>query len=70
MELSNSELKKVNLIFARFCYCKGQTGYYQVRKGNLIIKKEEDNNYHLHLTFKVDEVPQIITEINQVLNIK
>lgn len=69
-ELRDSELKNVNLLFARFCYCKGQTGYYKVRKGELAIKKASDNNYQLHLILKVDEVPQIITEINQVLNLK
>jgi len=69
MELRDSGLKRVNLIFARFCYCKGQTGYYKVRKGNLVLKKEEDTTYRLHLTFEVDEVPQKITEIGQVLNL-
>ena len=69
MELKDSELKNVNLLFARFCYCKGQTGYYIVQHGNLVIKKEEENKYHLQLAFKVDEVPQIITEIDQVLSL-
>lgn len=68
--LKDSELKNVNVLFARFCYCKGQTGYYRVRHGQLVIKKIADSHYQLHLTFKVDEVPQIITEIDQVLNMK
>jgi len=70
MKLKDSELKSVNLMFARFCYCKGQTGYYRVRQGELAIKKTEDTTYQLHLNFKVDEVPQIITEINQVFKLK
>lgn len=69
LELKDSELKNVNLLFARLCYCKGETGYYKVRQGKLVIKKIAENSYYFHLIFKVNEVPQIITEIGQVFNL-
>lgn len=64
LELRDSALKKNKVLFARWCYCKGQTGYYEVDKGILTITKEK-NNYRLGLEFKIDEVPQIITSIDQ-----
>ena len=68
-ELENSQLKEVKLLFARLCFCKGQTGYYSVDKGRLSITKEDDN-YRFDLSFKIDEVPQVIYSINEVLRLK
>jgi len=65
LELSDSALKKVKVMFARFCYCKGQTGYYRVSQGKLSVKKIDDKTYQLDLVFKQDEVPQIISGINE-----
>lgn len=65
VELKDSEFKKAKVMYARFCYCKGQTGYYSVSQGNLLIKKFEDNRYQLTLDFKQDKVPQIIRHIQE-----
>ena len=65
VNLKDSELEKVKLTFARFCYCKGQTGYYKIKEGNLSIKKTSKNNFNLALTFNINEVPQIINSINE-----
>jgi len=69
VDLTDSELKNVNLLFARLCFCKGETGFYKIREGKLNIDKTDENNYQFHLIFKVNEVPQIITEIGQVLKL-
>ncbi len=69
LELENFQLQEVNLLFARWCFCKGQTGYYKVNKGKLSIIKEE-NNYRFNLEFRIDEVPQIIASINQLFTIE
>ena len=60
---------KSNVMFARFCYCKGQTGYYRVSQGNLSVKKIEEKTYQLVLDFKQNEVPQIITQIQNVFSL-
>lgn len=65
VELKDTQLKNVKLLFARLCYCKGQTGYYNISKGNLSISKISDNTYNMSLQFSTDEVPQIITQINE-----
>lgn len=62
--LENSHLQNVKLLFARLCFCRGQTGYYKVKNGKLSISKEK-GNYHFNLEFKVNEVPQIISSIKE-----
>ena len=60
LNLNDTDIQKSKMLFGRFCYCKGQTGYYRVRNGKMTV----DSNNNLFLNFKVLEVPQIITEIN------
>ncbi|MCF6295913.1 MAG: hypothetical protein L3J25_09515 [Flavobacteriaceae bacterium] len=65
IELENLDLQEVKLLFARLCFCRGQTGYYKVTNGKLSIKKES-NNYKFNLEFIIDKVPQVITSINEL----
>lgn len=69
LEMQESVLKETNIMFARFCYCKGQTGYYKIKMGTLTIKKIKDNTYHLVLDFTIEEVPQIISRIEETLTL-
>jgi len=69
VEIENSQLKEVKLLFARFCFCRGQTGYYNVNKGNLSITRS-GNNYQFNLEFIIDEVPQVITVVNQTFTLE
>jgi len=59
LTLDGSELQNTKMLFGRFCYCKGQTGYYPVRQGQLSI----DENANAKLHFTVTEVPQVVKEI-------
>lgn len=70
LELKDSELLKVKLTFARFCFCRGQTGYYRIQKGRLSLKEIGEKKYNLKLDFKTDEVPQIINSIHEVFEIE
>lgn len=65
VKLDGKYLQNVKATFARFCYCKGSTGYYKIRSGDLSIKKTDAENYQFYFSFKVIEVPQIITEIRE-----
>ena len=56
--LSDSGLQSTQMLFGRFCYCKGQTGYYKVNKGKMTI-----GSRGLELDFSISEVPQIINYI-------
>lgn len=70
MELNGKDLLKVNLLFGRLCYCKGSTGYYKITDGHLLITKREKGEYHIELSFKTSEVPQIINRISETFVIK
>ena len=57
-------LQDVQLLFGRFCYCKGQTGYYKIESGSLrISKNKEMETTQINLTLKTTKVPQIIETI-------
>ncbi|MBC7641851.1 MAG: hypothetical protein H7174_05860 [Flavobacterium sp.] len=55
------DLQKTKMLFGRFCFCRGQTGFYKIINGNLKIKKGKKLNFKLN--FKINEVPQIVNEI-------
>lgn len=57
--LTDNQLQDTKMLFGRFCYCKGQTGYYPIKQGQLSI----DGSGHANLQFKIDEVPQIVKQI-------
>lgn len=59
LKLVDSDIQSSKMLFGRFCYCKGQTGYYKVTHGKMDI----DQDSKLSLDFTVTEVPQIIKRI-------
>jgi len=64
LHLINEELKKVNMVYARLCYCKGTSGYFKVRNGELKLSIKK-NELTLSANFSVENIPQIITQINE-----
>jgi hypothetical protein len=61
---NDESLQEVKLLFGRFCYCKGQTGYYKIESGSLrISKNKEMKTTQINLTLKTAKVPQIIETI-------
>jgi hypothetical protein len=60
--LKDEQLQQTKMLYGRYCYCRGQTGLYKVKKGNLQIVSSNDN-VHFNLDFTIDEVPQIIKNI-------
>lgn len=65
LNLKDKQLKNVKLTFARLCFCRGQTGYYNIDDGSLSIKNINKKTYEINLDFKTNEVPQIINEIKE-----
>ena len=66
VEFSDLNLQKTKMLFGRFCFCRGQTGYYKVKSGNLKLKQVE-KKINFNLNFMVSEVPQIIKSINNTI---
>ncbi|TWO32267.1 hypothetical protein E1J38_010630 [Seonamhaeicola sediminis] len=69
LELETKDFKRVQVIFGRWCFCKGQAGNFRITKGSLLIKKINDYNYHLNLKFNLDEIPHEISGITHVFNL-
>lgn len=63
INLSDAALQNTQLLFGRFCFCRGQTGYYQINQGKLNITKST-NEKTIDLNFKIDVVPQIIHHVS------
>jgi hypothetical protein len=60
----DNSLQDTQLLFGRFCYCKGQTGYYKIDSGSLTVSKDkETTTTQINLNFKTEKVPQIIKAI-------
>ncbi|MDO9039340.1 MAG: hypothetical protein Q7U59_13435 [Lutibacter sp.] len=67
---TNETLKDAKMHFGRLCYCKGETGYYPIKKGEFNISKSTKKSFKIDFNFKIDEVPQIISAINETVCIK
>lgn len=63
--LTDDVLQTKKLYFGRLCYCKGETGYYPIKNGKLIITKSNKNSFKIDFNFKISEVPQVISTINE-----
>ena len=70
MELSNEALQEVKLYFGRLCYCKGETGYFPIKNGDFKLIKIDKNSFKIDLNFKISEVPQIISKIEETISLK
>lgn len=58
LQLTDGQLQSAKMLFGRFCYCPGETGYFQVNKGRLLIDGQKAT-----LEFSVTQVPQITRKI-------
>ncbi len=67
--LKNEELQQVKMIYGRLCYCKGSSGYFKVNKGSLelILSK---NKLSLNANFNVENIPQIVSQINENISLQ
>lgn len=65
LDLENGNLQQTKMLFGRFCFCRGQTGYYNIENGNLKLNKSGDE-ISFNLDFTITKVPQIIKSIKTV----
>lgn len=62
---NDAGLRDAQLLFGRFCYCKGQTGYYIIEHGSLkVIKEKNSKTTEISLDFSTKQVPQILKEVS------
>lgn len=67
LNLSNKELQQTKMLFGRFCFCRGQTGYYKVEQGVLDFN-QKNGSLDFSLDFVSTKVPQIIKSIKTSIN--
>ncbi|MCF6131728.1 hypothetical protein [Flavobacterium wongokense] len=60
---TDSELQNTKMLFGRYCFCRGKNGLFKIEKGKLHLASTKKGP-HFELQFKIDEVPQVTTEIN------
>lgn len=70
IELINEQLQNIKLYFGRLCYCKGETGYFPIKNGKLKLTKPSKNTVEINFDFKIKEVPQIVSKINETFLLK
>jgi hypothetical protein len=58
LNLSDKSLQDTKMLFGRFCFCRGATGYYYIKNGALKIE-----NSKVVLDFKIEEVPQVMSHL-------
>lgn len=61
--LEHRNLQDVKMLFGRFCYCKGETGYYKVKRGSANIKYS-DSRIRASLDIQILDVPQLIKKVS------
>ena len=66
MAIKDADLQQVKMLFGRVCFCKGETGYFPVRKGNLFVY-QNNGDLLVRGEFSVSKVPQILKEFDDRL---
>ena len=66
LTLKDKEIQITKMVYGRFCFCRGQTGYYRVENGTLNLT-QKDSIINLDLNFKINQVPQKIESIKAII---
>jgi len=70
ISLTDYELQNSKLHFGRFCFCKGDSGYFPVKKGSFVLTKISNDSLNIHINFNLKRIPQIVSEINETVSLK
>lgn len=62
LHLTDNELQNTKMLFGRHCYCKGQTGFFKVQKGQLHLENEKES-IKVDLDFQISQVPQVFNTV-------
>jgi hypothetical protein len=70
INLTNEALQTVKLHFGRFCFCRGNTGYFPITSGELKLTNIENNQLKIDLNFSLKKVPYKISSIQETISLK
>ena len=66
LTLQDESLNKTKMLFGKHCYCKGQAGYYVIKKGNLLLEQKKEE-IQFEINFEISDVPHIIKQIKSTV---
>ncbi len=64
----NATLGDVNLLYGKQCFCRGEAGFYPIRKGKLMIEKT-NNTLVIDLKFNVEKTSQVVSHITETVKL-
>jgi len=68
--LIDDQLQVIKLHYGRLCYCKGESGYFPIKKGVFNLSKSDKDSLKIDLFFSIKNIPQIISEIHETISLK
>jgi hypothetical protein len=68
LNLMDEELNNVKLLYGKQCFCRGEAGYYEVKKGTIKIVKTESDMY-FDISFNVDETTTKLVRVAQYIKL-
>ena len=68
LNLMDEELNNVKLLYGKQCFCRGEAGYYEVKKGKIKIVKTESELY-FDISFNIDETSAKLVRVAQYIKL-
>ena len=68
-KLVDNDLKQINLLYGKHCFCKDIVGYYPIKKGQFSMQKLKNNKVQIKINFSEPKVGdrQVLKSIDLVL---
>lgn len=66
LNLTDDELSNVKLLYGKHCFCKGEAGYYKVKKGKMKVVKTESDLY-FDISFNIDETSTKLVRVSKYI---
>ena len=64
LNLTDDELSNVKLLYGKHCFCKGEAGYYKVKKGKMKVVKTTSDLY-FDISFNIDETSTKLVRVSK-----
>ena len=68
LNLMDEELNNVKLLYGKHCFCRGEAGYYEVKKGKIKIVKTESDIY-FDISFNIDETSTKLVRVAKYIKL-
>jgi hypothetical protein len=66
LSLSNEDLKSVNLLFNKQCFCRGEAGFFPITNGTLDLSRNNKGVLQFKLTYDIKERTHKLNSISNM----